>query len=565
MDVGQSIFWLLAVLAMSFIGLWSVWAGLGRATWFLRVSVLLGWISLVLVIPAYELLVLFLVQAGVTIAILSLWRAWRSSRIARAGWDELPCGGVQRSRWQYSVRDLLLLAVLAAWLSAILTRVPAQVWMQSRDWLVTGAFAGGLAPAAAWIALSRRRWWLRLPVACLLFPSLLLVVWLLLARTAGLIRTTATASSWKRWGSRAALALLSLFIALPLAAIYWRLATPLPIPQVALPDPNGYDDLVKTGKILQSVNVPYIGPPINPQLKIATHAQMKDFVIRHDDVYDLIHKGLAKPCRVPIVWNDPDGKWFSSVLSSIDGWHGLARVLRVKAKDADLDGRIDDAVAADLDTIRLGRACSHGGLLVHWFRGNCLQGMGQDEICKLRKSLAKKQCTALIAALMAPTLWETSVEEILERDAIWIDNAYGWLGRLTSAIRTVTGADDAMYRQITGKAGTLRQDVIRARDRDLAKTRLLICDLAIRAHRLDRGRNPAGLADLVPDYLPEPLKDPFGGGQLVYRLTPDGYLLHSVGVNGIDDGGKQSSLAGLAEDGDIVLDDSPSASGGSAK
>ncbi len=122
----ELVWWLLAVLAMSFIGLWSIWAGLGRAHWFVRMVVLLGWISLVLVIPAYELLVLFLVQAGVTIAILSAWRAWRSLRTKTAGQDELPSGSLPQSRWQYSIRDLLLLAVLVAWLAAMLTRVPAR-------------------------------------------------------------------------------------------------------------------------------------------------------------------------------------------------------------------------------------------------------------------------------------------------------------------------------------------------------------------------------------------------------------------------------------------------------
>jgi hypothetical protein len=96
------------------------------------------------------------------------------------------------------------------------------------------------------------------------------------------------------------------------------------------------------------------------------------------------------------------------------------------------------------------------------------------------------------------------------------------------------------------------------RDRDLAKMRLLICDLAIRGYSLEHGHNPAKLADLVPDFLPKVPKDPFSGGPFVYRPMPKGYLLYSVGVNGVDDGGKNASSAGLGEDGDILLDDSPS-------
>ena len=373
----ESIWWLLTVLAMSFIGLWSIWAALGRQNWFVRMSVVLGWISLVLVIPAYELLVLFLVQAGVTIALLSAWRAWRSSPIAPAGPDELPSGSLPQSRWQYSVRDLLLLAVLVAWLAAMLTRVPALAWMQSRAWLLNGVIAGGLAPAAAWIALSRRRWWLRLPVACVLFPTALAVVWLMLARAAGFMRTNSKRRIWTMWISRAALVLVSLSIMLPLAAIYWRLATPLPIPRVAMPSPNGYDDLIKAGRMLQNVNVPYIGPALAPQLKIATHAQMKAFAIRQDAVFDVIHRGFAKPCRVPIVWNDPEYKWFHAEISNFQNFCNLARALCVKAKDAELDGRIDDAVAAHLENIRLGNACAHGGFVAHWLTATWFTEMGR--------------------------------------------------------------------------------------------------------------------------------------------------------------------------------------------
>ena len=60
----------------------------------------------------------------------------------------------------------------------------------------------------------------------------------------------------------------------------------------------------------------------------------------------------------------------------------------------------------------------------------------------------------------------------------------------------------------------------------------MICDLAIQAYSLEHGRNPAKLADLVPGYLPEVPKDPFGGGEMVYRLTPTDYELHSIGIDG---------------------------------
>ncbi|MBO0700958.1 MAG: hypothetical protein J2P46_21365, partial [Zavarzinella sp.] len=62
--------------------------------------------------------------------------------------------------------------------------------------------------------------------------------------------------------------------------------------------------------------------------------------------------------------------------------------------------------------------------------------------------------------------------------------------------------------------------------------------LALAAYRADAGRYPARLAELAPKYLPEVPGDLFSGGPLVWRPEGDGYLLYSVGVNGLDEDGR---------------------------
>ena len=64
--------------------------------------------------------------------------------------------------------------------------------------------------------------------------------------------------------------------------------------------------------------------------------------------------------------------------------------------------------------------------------------------------------------------------------------------------------------------------------------------LALAAHHRDRGRYPAKLNDLAPKYLPAIPDDLFSGKPLIYRLTDNGYLLYSVGVNGRDDEGQSA-------------------------
>jgi len=63
--------------------------------------------------------------------------------------------------------------------------------------------------------------------------------------------------------------------------------------------------------------------------------------------------------------------------------------------------------------------------------------------------------------------------------------------------------------------------------------------LALAAYRVDTKRYPARLEDLVPKYLSRIPSDIFSGKALIYRPSEDGYLLYSVGINGIDDDGRR--------------------------
>ena len=61
--------------------------------------------------------------------------------------------------------------------------------------------------------------------------------------------------------------------------------------------------------------------------------------------------------------------------------------------------------------------------------------------------------------------------------------------------------------------------------------------IALAAYRVDTGKYPIRLDEVVPKYLTAVPGDLFSGKPLVYRPTDTGYLLYSVGVNGIDEDG----------------------------
>ena len=80
--------------------------------------------------------------------------------------------------------------------------------------------------------------------------------------------------------------------------------------------------------------------------------------------------------------------------------------------------------------------------------------------------------------------------------------------------------------------------------RNETENSLLTVTLALRAYRLEHGKYPDTLTELVSSYLKIVPNDPFAlKGKLRYKLTGDSYVLYSVGPDGKDDGGKPVEAA----------------------
>jgi hypothetical protein len=72
-----------------------------------------------------------------------------------------------------------------------------------------------------------------------------------------------------------------------------------------------------------------------------------------------------------------------------------------------------------------------------------------------------------------------------------------------------------------------------------AQRRVLITALVLERYRGKHGSYPNSLTELTPEFLKTPLPDFMDGQPLRYRLAADGhFLLYSVGLDGVDNGGK---------------------------
>jgi len=90
--------------------------------------------------------------------------------------------------------------------------------------------------------------------------------------------------------------------------------------------------------------------------------------------------------------------------------------------------------------------------------------------------------------------------------------------------------------------------------RSRAEMQALITTLAILRYNNENSRYPTSLSQLLSaGYLNDLPKDPFSDEPLVYRKTPEGFMLYSFGGDLDDDGGLQSKWGLGEENGDQVF------------
>jgi hypothetical protein len=89
---------------------------------------------------------------------------------------------------------------------------------------------------------------------------------------------------------------------------------------------------------------------------------------------------------------------------------------------------------------------------------------------------------------------------------------------------------------------------MKAYARTTAQRRMVQVAIAVERYRLADGKLPDTLEDLVPEYLASVPVDPFDGESIRYRKTEPGYVVYSVALNEVDDGGVDNDDGGKSGD-----------------
>ena len=312
--------------------------------------------------------------------------------------------------------------------------------------------------------------------------------------------------SGKKW----LLAVIVVFLVALACALLLPPSKPLP---VALPNPNGYDELVAA---LPQV-VPNSGFWRTQEL-----ADLRPLLDSNSNALAQVRAALHHEWRVPFT-NDPGFTWVMPILSS---GKGVAQLFCAEGRRAELEGRTNDALRAYGQCMELGSRISRGGLMIHELVALAIKATGVRDAQPLLATADAAAVRELLDQLIAIDRSMEPAEEIIARDKSWSSVTYGRMRVWWANVVTWKTMRD------------VRERFRLRRDRSQAELRLLALDAALRLYRERHGKHPDALSALVPEFFSSVPLDPFTGRPFIYKPLTNSYLLYSVGPDGVDDGGK---------------------------
>ena len=309
---------------------------------------------------------------------------------------------------------------------------------------------------------------------------------------AALVKGTIKVMAWTKAKMVVAVAVGAL-LAGGTAVVISDIAAPLPRIK-ALPNPNGYDFLVKAGAMISNNNTLNFNSASREQLRVMTAANAEALA--------LARAGLSNECRVPLQYSQAYIE--NHMAFDLVGMKKLGQAFITEGKLAELENRTNDAVKSYLDTVHLANESARGGVVIDLLVGTAIEANGTSHLTNLVSSLDSKTCRETATALESLDMQRQSWNEVMQQEHDW-------------SRRTFTGIRYAIMRKLGSKSMDFTYAAAKQKNEKQPKImRQLIIQFAARAYRLDQGHQPETLDDLVPDYLKTVPLDPITGKNMVY-------------------------------------------------
>ena len=280
------------------------------------------------------------------------------------------------------------------------------------------------------------------------------------------------------------------FVFLLCLLFFWE-AEPLP-PIPPLPNPNGYDNLVKAGTIVSNGFGDYEELPLS---------SLRELLTNNAEAFQLARTGLQQQCRVALDYSTDQSKH----LGELAALKRMALAFVAAGYLAEKENRSGEAARFYMNTINLGIKSARGGVIMDQLVGIALEAIGTKHLQRLVPQLDAKSCKETVATLETVDSQKQTWNQVMQQERDWSRRTFP--GIRYEIARLTTGRSlDAAFRSANQKF-----------DAQQIKTRQLMIDLAARAYELDKGHPPANLTDLVPDYFKTIPLDPLTGTNMIRK------------------------------------------------
>jgi len=275
-----------------------------------------------------------------------------------------------------------------------------------------------------------------------------------------------------------------LFAALMATAIIFSLLVPQspPPPIRPLPNPNGFDTLLRASQMLAPGTGDYAS---------LDEATLLPGVNSNSNALYLARIGLQQEYLLP-----------PGHIAFFTGSKQLAYAFFAEGRLGELQHRNADAAESYLDIVRLGVRMHRGGRLIDGLVAMAIETIGTSNLTLLITKLDSKSCRKAALTLEKLDSSREPWSNIIQQEEAYLHRVKLSLKDRFTLIwnsRSRKKSEEQSKLKVNGR---------------ILQTRRLILDLAARAYELDKGHRPTSTSDLVPDYLKAIPQDPTTGTNL---------------------------------------------------
>jgi len=287
-----------------------------------------------------------------------------------------------------------------------------------------------------------------------------------------------------------------------LFAVYFIFRPPKPVP---LPNPNGYDDFVAAGEMVQGKV---------PDWKTGSVEELREFVSANRAALDRGRLGLTKQCRVPVEYSTT---WLAGHTKQIMATRQLVHALCAEGKLAGLEKGPGSAAASYLMAINIGAKLARGGVMIDGLIATACEGEGEMRLESELETLDIEQSRKLIAELEEVQAEQATSAQIIKQEKMWT----------SGALRSIKGfkmyVGEVVETHSLNTTENEQKRFVAEYDARLKWAGQWQAKLAAHAYSLEKGHVPASWSDLVPAYLESVPNVPFGPGD-TNRLSFSSYF-----------------------------------------